>query len=78
LKEIEKATGAHLKKEGALPLSRKQAATDAGLSEHQQKTAVRVANIPEETFNELVESQQGITQKNERTPLSLRFHARRP
>ena len=41
--------------EGALP-TQKQAATDAGISEHQRKTAVRVANVPAETFEAEVES----------------------
>jgi hypothetical protein len=31
---------------GAGPISRKQAATDAGLSERPRKTAPRVANVP--------------------------------
>lgn len=46
LKAIEPASGAHMKKEGAHPfLTREQAADDAGLSEHQRKTALRVANV---------------------------------
>ena len=42
--------------EGALP-TQKQAASDAGISEHQRKTAVRVANVPAETFERHVESE---------------------
>jgi len=38
--------------------SQKQAARDAGLSERQQVTAVRVANIPAEQFETAVESEQ--------------------
>jgi len=57
LKEIEPATGANLpnvEREGALPYGRTQAATDAGLSEHQRKTALRVANVPESAFEAAV------------------------
>jgi hypothetical protein len=36
--------------------SRTSAATDAGLSEHQRKTALRVANVPEDKFEAAVES----------------------
>lgn len=56
LKQIEPATGAHLKGEGDHTLSRKQAGDDAGLSEHQQNQAKRVASIPESEFAGLVES----------------------
>lgn len=59
LKEIPPAHGARdgKRQEGALPpLSRSQAATDAGLSEHQRKTALRIANIPKEEFEAAVES----------------------
>jgi hypothetical protein len=45
--------------EGALPqFTRTQAATDAGLSEHQRKTALRVAAIPEAEFVAAVDSAQ--------------------
>jgi len=44
--------------EGALPnISRKQAATDAGLSTWQHKTALRVASVPEPQFIAAVESE---------------------
>ena len=36
-----------------LPVSQTQAANDAGMSEHQRKTAVRVANVPAEDFRKL-------------------------
>lgn len=56
LKQIMPATGAHLKRGGDSPLSRKQAAEDAGLSPDQRKNALRVASVPESEFTELVES----------------------
>lgn len=37
-------------------LTRKQAANDAGMSPRQQKTAMKIARIPKEEFEELVES----------------------
>jgi hypothetical protein len=40
------------------PVTRAQVATDAGLSEHQRKTALRVAAIPKEEFEEAVEARQ--------------------
>jgi hypothetical protein len=46
-------------REGALPSSRTEAATDAGLSEHQRKTALRVANVPEAEFEKVFLSQTG-------------------
>jgi hypothetical protein len=36
-------------------LTRTDAALGAGLSEHQQKTAMRVHNVPREQFEQLVE-----------------------
>ena len=56
LKQIEPATGAHLKSDGADTLSRKQAADDAGLSERQRNNALRVASIDTEEFAAMVES----------------------
>ena len=63
LKQIEPASGGDRgggrgnQGEGSRPLvSRKEAARSAGLSDHQQKTAIRVANVPEQSFNEQVES----------------------
>lgn len=38
------------------PFSRTQAATEAGLSERQRKTALRVANVPEEDFETAMEA----------------------
>lgn len=59
LKQIEAGNGARdgKRQEGDLPpFNRTQAATDAGLSEHQRKTALRVASVPAPEFNEQVES----------------------
>lgn len=41
---------------GTHTVSRRQAAEEAGLSRHQQIQATRVANIPEDDFNQAVES----------------------
>lgn len=59
LKEIEKAKGKHWKSKrdgGGPSISRKQAAADAGLSERQAKDSIRVANVPEKSFEEQLES----------------------
>lgn len=49
--------GDHMKKDGTvLSLTQGQIAETAGISERQAKTAVRVANIPSEKFEALVES----------------------
>jgi hypothetical protein len=58
LKEIEPAKGGDRKSTGGRPPfdSRKSVAQAAGLSENQQKTALRVANVPEEQFETQVES----------------------
>jgi protein gp37 len=56
LKEIPPATGAHRKSDGADTLSRKQAAEDAGLSERQRNTALRVASIPRAEFEAAIEA----------------------
>ena len=59
LKEIEKAQGANQNiKGGASPnvQTRKQAASDAGLSPDQARQSIRVANVPEESFEEQLES----------------------
>lgn len=55
LHEIEPATGAHLKSDGADTLSRKQAARDAGLSDRQRVTALRVHNVPRDEFETAVD-----------------------
>jgi hypothetical protein len=60
LREIEPSRGANQRiREGALPkVTRTLMATNAGLSEHRRKTALRVANVPEEEFERAVESDQ--------------------
>lgn len=55
-------------KEGTLPqfeTSRKSVAVDAGFSEHQAKTAQRLASIPEDDFEQMVEADTTITQMAE-------------
>ncbi len=47
-----KTEGAH----GSAPPTQREAAAAAGLSEHQQLQAVRVANVPREEFEQQVES----------------------
>lgn len=60
LKEIEKGKGGRPSKtSGGAPtsLTRGQAATDAGLSKDQAVQSIRVANVPEENFEEQLESE---------------------
>ncbi len=57
LREVEKATGEHLKRDGGDPLSRKKAADEAGLSERQRKDAIRIAGINGDSFESQVESE---------------------
>jgi hypothetical protein len=59
LKQIPPAHGANQNiREGALPnvLTRESAATDAGMSEHQRKTALRVASVDAAEFESAIES----------------------
>lgn len=64
LKEITPASGKRTDKEPrdaagprlSSPPTRKEAAREAGLSERQQKTALRVASVPREEFEEAVEA----------------------
>jgi hypothetical protein len=58
LKEIQPAQGANQNiRDGDGPkVTRKSAAQEAGLSAHQQKTALRVASVPVEAFETAVES----------------------
>ena len=57
--------GAHWsesKRDGeGLSISQRALAGQAGLSERQTKTAVRVANVPEETFERAVEGEEKVT-----------------
>jgi hypothetical protein len=58
LKQITPGTGGRPSENpGGRPpeFSRTQAAQDAGLSDHQRKTALRIANIPEPQFEDAVE-----------------------
>jgi hypothetical protein len=59
IKQIEPSVGGRpAENSGGRPpeLSRTQAARDAGLSDHQRKTALRVATVPTEDFDYAVES----------------------
>ena len=59
LKEIEKGHGKNKGNRGEaspISLTRKDAAADAGLSPDQAKDSIRVANVPEEYFEEQLES----------------------
>jgi hypothetical protein len=61
LKQIEPASKHNAQKtKGGQPpfVSRTDAARQAGLSEHQQKQAVRVASVPQEQFDNQVESDE--------------------
>jgi hypothetical protein len=59
LNKIEKTQGGRPKTGASLtPVSRKQAARDAGLSEYERNTALRVANIPDDQFDLQVEGEQ--------------------
>ncbi len=60
LKQIEKAHGVNQNisdGDGTKVLTRKDAAKNAGMSKRQYVTAMRVANIPEEEFEQLIESE---------------------
>ncbi|MHC4687782.1 MAG: hypothetical protein ACYTEW_26270 [Planctomycetota bacterium] len=60
LKQID-ARGAHRKKGGGVPFSRTKAAANAGLSERQRKTATRVANVSDDKFESMMESEKSVT-----------------
>jgi hypothetical protein len=64
LRQIERpATGGRPAKnhDGTVTVSRSQAAADAGLSERQKVTALRVANVPPDEFERLVEAETPAT-----------------
>jgi hypothetical protein len=62
LREIAAARGGDRRSTGGCPpVGRTQAATEAGLSEHQRKTALRVANVPKDEFEEAVERPEPAT-----------------
>jgi hypothetical protein len=57
LKEVEPQSGGDRRSTGRdRPVGREQAATDAGLSERQRKTALRIANVPRDEFETAIES----------------------
>ena len=43
---------------GDLTITRTRAAEDAGFSVHQKRTALRIANVPAEQFEQAVESEE--------------------
>jgi hypothetical protein len=64
LQQIRAGQGARdgKREEGTLPpLTRTRVATDAGLSEHRRKTAIRVSRIPDPEFEEAVEADEPAT-----------------
>lgn len=50
-------------------LSQREVAQDAGISEHQQKQAVRIANIPEDQFEIARRSGPHVGDHRERAPV---------
>lgn len=54
-RDLQPSVGAHTK-------SREDAAREAGMSKHQQVQATRLANLPEDQFEEMVESGATVTQ----------------
>ena len=57
LKEFDGRDGRNLTKGGGTPtFSQRDAADEAGMSEHQQFQVIRVANVPEDEFEEAVEA----------------------
>lgn len=60
LRQIEPASGKHWKSKrdevDPFSITRSSAAAEAGLSERQRKNAIRVAGVPEQDFNKLVDS----------------------
>lgn len=66
LKEIEPSKGGYHKnyaRDGADPSTqtRKQAARDAGISERQQKQALKLADVPEQEFEKAIEQERPAT-----------------
>lgn len=64
LKQIEPGQGARdpRRGKGDRPPLRTEAASAAGLSRHQQKQAARIANVPDEAFEEMVENGATVTE----------------
>jgi hypothetical protein len=63
LKQIEPAPNHHgnSTRDGSGPSSRKEAAESAGMSERQVKTAIRVANVPQDVFDTCIEDDKPAT-----------------
>lgn len=66
LKQVDGRGGDRTKTDGTdssarMSISQRALAAQAGLSERQQVTAVRVANIPQETFERAVEGEEKVT-----------------
>lgn len=68
----------------SFPSSQREAAAQAGLSDRQQKTAIRVANVPSDLFDAAVDSDAPPTvtkladwgkQRTEKPPVPVGFHA---
>ncbi len=72
LKQIEPQQGGERRsdqRDGAdLLVSRKSAAAEAGFSERQAKTAQRIATIPEDAFEDMVERGAGLSCHKAKTP----------
>ncbi|MCA3488304.1 MAG: hypothetical protein IOD05_01945 [Rhodobacter sp.] len=73
LKQIEPQQGGDRRsdqRDAADPLvSRKAAAAEAGFSERQAKTATRIATIPEDAFEDMVERGATVDQTNIKVPV---------
>ena len=76
LEQIEPTKNQHSAK-GGTSLSRVQAAEKAGLSDHQQKNAMRLAAIPEDEFEELTATAGPQPGRIERVCPAILFHAQR-
>ncbi len=71
LKQIEPAHGANQNISdgtGTNVLTRQSAAQDAGFSKRQQVTATRIATIPEDAFEDMVERGAGLSCHKAKTP----------
>ena len=56
------------KPDAAVPISRSAAAAEAGFSERQAKTAQRIATIPEDAFEDMVERGAGLSCHKAKAP----------
>lgn len=62
LKQFDARGGDQSEKDGAVRFGRQEAAKEAGFSERQAKTAIRIFNVPEDDFEEMVEADATITE----------------